>query len=154
VASCEVLCVSVPKCCFNALELLSLDLSCPRPISEPLYLSSQSDVAHLFESSVNHSSGFVGRFEDLEVVVAKRTAVVEGGASFWFCMEVTVVEWFVVAHGSFDMQVLSNEAVSYPTAYLGQLVFAFVDKEDLGHSRVSTVHVERPSEVLHDLFFV
>jgi hypothetical protein len=119
VASCEVLCISVPKCCFNALELLSLNLSCPGPISESLYLSSQSDVTHLFESSVNHSSGFVGRFEDLEVIVAKRTAVIKGGAWFWFCMEVAAVEWFVVAHCSFDVRVLSDEAVSHPVAYLG-----------------------------------
>jgi hypothetical protein len=131
-----------------------LNLSCPGPISESLYLSSQSDVPHLFESSVNHSLGFVGRLEDLEVVVAKRTAIVKGGAWLWFCMEVAAVEWFVIAHSSFNVRVLSDEAVSYPAAYLGRLIFALVNEEDLGHSRVSTVQVERPSEVLHDLFFI
>jgi hypothetical protein len=154
VASCEVFCISVPKCCFNALELLSLDLSCPRPISEPLYLSSQSDVPHLFETSVHHSAGFVGRLEDLEVVVAKCTAVVEGGAWFWVCMEVAAVEWFVVTHRPFYVWVLSGEAVSYPVACLGRLVSAFVDEEDFRHSGVSVGCVGCPSEVLHDLLFV
>jgi hypothetical protein len=154
VASCEVLCVSVPKCCFDALELLSLNLSRPRPIPEPLYLSSQSNIAHLFKSSVDHSPGFVGRLEDLEVVVAKCTAIVKGGAWLWFCMEVAMVEWFVVAHGSFDIQVLSDKAVSYPVAYLGRLIFALVDEEDFRHHGVSTIHIDRPPEVLHDLFFV
>jgi hypothetical protein len=153
-ASCEVFCVSVPKCCFDALELLSLDLSCPRPISESLYLSSQSDVPHLFETSVHHSTGFVGQLEDLEVVVAKRTAVIEGRAWFWVCVEVVSVEWFVVAHCPFDVRVLSGETVPYPAACLGRLVSAFVDKEDLGHGRVSSMFVGHPSEVLHDLFFV
>jgi hypothetical protein len=154
VASCEILCISVPKCCFDVLELLALDLSCPGPVSEPLYLSSQSDVPHLFESLVNHSSGFVGRLKDLEVVVAKCTAVIEGGAWFWFCVEVAAVEWLVVAHCSFDVWVLSGEAISYPVACLGRLVSTFIDKKDLGHSRVSPVFVGRPSEVFHDLFFV
>jgi hypothetical protein len=104
VACCEVLCVSISECCFNALELLSLYLPCPRPIPESLYLSSQSDITHLFKSSVDHSSGLVGRFEDLEVVVVKCTVVIEGGAWFWFCVEVVAVEWFVVAHGSFDIE--------------------------------------------------
>jgi hypothetical protein len=142
-ASCEVFCVSVPECCFNALELLALDLSRPGPIPESLYLSSQSDIPHLFESSVNHSTGFVGRLEDLEVVVPKRMAVIKGGAWLWFCVEVAAVGWFVVAHCSFDVRVLSDEAISYPAACLGQLVF--VDKEDLGHSGVSSVQVECPS---------
>jgi hypothetical protein len=143
VASCKVFCVSVPKCCFNVLELLALDLSCSGPIPESLYLSSQSDVPHLFKSLVNHSSGFVGRLKDLEVVIPKRMAVVEGRAWFRFCVEVAAVEWFVVAHCSFDMWVLSDEAVPYPVACLGRLVFAFVDDEDLGHSGVSSVQVER-----------
>jgi hypothetical protein len=59
-----------------------------------------------------------------------------------------------VAHGSFDVWVLSDEAISYPMAYLGCFVFVFVDEEDLRHSRVSTVQVECPSKVLHDLFFI
>jgi hypothetical protein len=154
VASCKVFCVSVPKCCFDALELLALDLSRSGPVPESLYLSSQSDVPHLFKSSVNHSLGFVGQLEDLEVVIAKHTAVIEGRAWFWFCMEVAAVEWFIVAHCSFNMWVLSSEAVSYPAACLGQLVFTFVNEEDLGHSRVSSVYVGCPSEVFHDLFFV
>jgi hypothetical protein len=131
-----------------------LDLPCPGPISESLYLSSQSDVPHLFETSVHHSAGFVGRLEDLEVVITKRMAVVEGGAWFWVCVEVAAVEWFVVTHCPFYVWVLSGEAVSYPAACLGRLVSAFVDEEDLGHSGVSFGCVGRPSEVLHDLFFV
>jgi hypothetical protein len=136
------------------LELLLLYLPCPGPVPESLYFSSQSDLAHLFEHSVNHSPGLVGRLEDLEVVVMKRVAVVKGRAWSWFGMEVTVVEWLVIAHGSFNVWVLSDEAIPYPTAYLGCLVFVLIDEEDLGHSRVSTVQVECPPEVLHDLFFV
>jgi hypothetical protein len=131
-----------------------LDLSCPGPISEPLYLSSQSDVPHLFETSVHHSAGFVGRLKDLEVVVAKRMAVVEGRAWFWVCVEVAAVEWFVVAHCPFDVRVLSGETVPYPAACLGRLVSFFVNEEDLGHGGVSSVCVGRPSEVFHNLLFV
>jgi hypothetical protein len=66
--------------------LLSLDLSCPSPVPESLYFSNQSDITHLFENSVNHSSGFVGWFEDLEVVVAKHMAVIETWVGFWVCV--------------------------------------------------------------------
>jgi hypothetical protein len=96
----------------------------------------------------------VGRLKDLEVVVAKRMAVIEGGAWFWVCVEVAAVEWLVVAHCPFDVWVLSGETVPYPAACLGRLVSAFVDKKDLRHGRVSSILVGHPSEVLHDLFFV
>jgi hypothetical protein len=111
VASGRVFCVHIPECCFDALELLSLNLSCPSPVSESLYLSNKSDITHLFENSVNHSSGFVGWLEDLEVVVAKHTAVVETWVWFWFGMQVAVIDWFVVAHSSFDIWVLSDEVI-------------------------------------------
>jgi hypothetical protein len=152
--SCKVFCISIPKCCFGALELLSLYLSSPGPVSETLYLSSQSDFTHLFEHSVNHSPGLVGRLKDLEVVITKHMAVIKGGAWSWLGMEVAAVKWFVVAHGPLDIWVLSDKAVSYLAAYLGCLVFVLVDEEDLGHSGVSTIQVECPSEILHDLFFI
>jgi hypothetical protein len=86
VASGSIFCVSIPKCCFDALELLSLDLSCPSPVSESLYLSNQSDITHLFENSVNHPSRFVGWLKDLEVVIVKCTAVIEAWVGLGVCM--------------------------------------------------------------------
>jgi hypothetical protein len=145
VAGCNVLCISIPKCCFDALELLSLNLPCSSPMSESLYLSNQSNITHLFKNSVNHSSGFVGWLEDLEVVIAKCTAVIEGRLWFWFSMEVMAVDWSVITHCSFDMWVLSNEVVPYPLAELCCLVFVIPDEEDLWHGRFGFGEVQCPS---------
>jgi hypothetical protein len=89
-------------------------------------------------------------------VVAVAVSVVTGFHTYEAVVVGLRITVFILEEVDLSCQrwILSGEAVSYPTACLGRLVSPFVDEKDLGHGRVSSVFIGRPSEVLHDLFFV